>query len=112
MPFDTRPFTRVLLTILLSLLSVAALPALTVFDSDALAQVRTVGSITGTVTDPEGNPVPGATVVLRDERTNITRESVSNDQGSFRFLDLQAGSYEVTVSLTGFQATVFKINFF
>ena len=102
MPLDIRPFTRILLA------AAAFLAVLPVSGVDLFAQVRTVGSITGTVTDPDGNPVPGATVALRDERTNIARESVSNDQGTFRFLDLQAGSYEVTVTLTGFQATVFK----
>jgi hypothetical protein len=103
MPFNIRPFTRVLIAVVL-----LCLAAPRVAEVELLAQVRTVGAITGTVTDPEGNPVPGATVALRDERTNIARETVSNEQGSFRFLDLQAGSYEVTVTLTGFQATVFK----
>jgi hypothetical protein len=106
MPLATRPFIRVLATIALSFV---AMPLVSMFSTTELsAQVRTVGSITGTVTDPDGNPVPGATVALVDERTNIPRETVSNEQGSFRFLDLQAGSYQVTVTLTGFQATVFK----
>src|SRR5262249_2734599 len=74
----------------------------------AAAQVRTVGSIAGTVTDPDGAVVPGATGKLRAEGTNIARETISNDQGGFRFVDLQAGSYEITVTLGGFQATVYK----
>jgi hypothetical protein len=98
MPFDIRPFTRLLVAALVTFATFSA-------STEVLAQVRTVGGITGTVTDPDGNTVPGATVALRDEGTNITRETVSNEQGAFRFLDLQAGSYEVTVTLTGFQAT-------
>jgi hypothetical protein len=74
----------------------------------AAAQIRTVGAIAGIVADPGGDPVPGAQVRLRDERTNIERETTTNDQGAFQFLDLQAGSYEVTITLSGFQSTVYK----
>ncbi len=72
------------------------------------AQTRTVGAIAGTVVDDHAAVVPGATVRLRDERAGTERETVTNGQGIFSFLDLQAGSYEVTVSLQGFQATVFR----
>jgi hypothetical protein len=72
------------------------------------AQTRTVGAIAGTVVDDHAAVVPGATVRLRDERAGTERENVTNGQGFFSFLDLQAGSYEVTVSLQGFQVTVFR----
>jgi hypothetical protein len=72
------------------------------------AQTRTVGAIAGTVADDQAAFVPGATVRLRDERAGTERETVTNDRGVFSFLDLQAGSYEVTVSLQGFQATVYR----
>jgi hypothetical protein len=72
------------------------------------AQVRTVGAIAGTVADPGGDVVPGATVKLRDERTNQSRETATNDSGAFRFSDLQAGTYEVTITLSGFQSAVYK----
>jgi hypothetical protein len=70
------------------------------------AQIRTVGSITGTVVDTSGAGMPGASVKLKDERTGIERETVTNDAGGFSFLDLQASSYQVSVSLQGFQTTV------
>jgi hypothetical protein len=72
------------------------------------AQTRTVGAIAGTVVDDQAAVVPGATVRLRDERAGTERETVTNDRGVFSVLDLQAGSYEVTVSLQGFQATVYR----
>src|SRR6185436_6661352 len=50
--------------------------------------------------------VPGAAVVLRDEGTGITREATSSASGTFLFPDLAHGSYEVTVTLQGFQSAV------
>lgn len=76
--------------------------------ADAKAQTRTVGAITGTVVDTSGAGMPGAVVKLRDERTGIERERVTNDAGGFSFLDLQASSYQVSVSLQGFQTAVFR----
>src|SRR5689334_11476999 len=72
------------------------------------AQTRTVGAITGTVIDTSGGGMPGAVVKLKDERTGIERETVTNDAGGFSFLDLQASSYQVSVSLQGFQTSVFR----
>ncbi|MPZ20533.1 MAG: TonB-dependent receptor plug domain-containing protein [Luteitalea sp.] len=76
--------------------------------SPVTSQVRTVGAIAGTVVDASGAVVPGASVHLRDELTNSERETVSNEQGAFQLLDLQAGSYEVTVALEGFRSTVYS----
>jgi hypothetical protein len=70
------------------------------------AQTRTVGSITGTVVDTSGGGMPGANVKLKDERTGIERETVTNDAGGFSFLDLQASSFQLTVTLSGFQTSV------
>jgi len=67
------------------------------------AQVRITGGITGTVTDPSGAVIPGATVQLVDEGTGQTKETVTSGQGVFQFPDLNSGRYTVTVSLQGFQ---------
>lgn len=42
----------------------------------------------------------------RDEGTGITKETVSNESGLFSFPDLNHGSHQVTVKLTGFQTAV------
>jgi hypothetical protein len=74
--------------------------------SIAIAQVRIVGSISGSVVDPAGAGVPGAKVVLKDEGTGIGREATTTSNGSFTFPDLAHGQYSVTVTAAGFQAAV------
>ena len=69
----------------------------------AFAQLRIVGSISGTVQDPTGGVVPNARVVLKDLKIGLTRESTTTEAGTFLFPDLASGSYQVTVSLAGFK---------
>src|SRR6266571_9488546 len=64
---------------------------------------KTSGTITGTVTDPSGAAVPGATVGLVGERTGAARQTVSNEQGSFTFPELDPGVYTLTVNKGGFK---------
>src|SRR5215471_5876283 len=77
----------------------------------ASAQLRIVGSISGTVQDPTGALVPNATVLLKDQQTGLTKESTTTDGGTFLFPDLASGAYQVTVSKTGFKTELVpKIN--
>ena len=50
--------------------------------SVAHAQIRSA-TLTGTVTDPQKAIVPGATVVVTNEGTNVSQELVTNDAGLF-----------------------------
>jgi trimeric autotransporter adhesin len=54
------------------------------------------------VTDPQKATVPGATVVITNEATNVSTEYVTTDAGLFTAPLLQAGTYTITVSLSGF----------
>jgi Carboxypeptidase regulatory-like domain/TonB dependent receptor len=63
------------------------------------------GAINGTVTDPSGAAVAGATVVATDTGTNIAHNSVATSSGEFSFQDLPLGTYSVTVTASGFQKT-------
>lgn len=76
--------------------------------ADAAAQVSITGNISGNVADISDAVVPGATVQLRDERTGVQKESITNESGDFTFRDLPFGSYEITVTLQGFQTAVYK----
>ena len=67
---------------------------------------KTTGTITGTVADASGAVVPGATVKLIHRATGSSRTTVSNDQGSFSFPELNAGTYAVTVTKAGFKQNV------
>lgn len=63
------------------------------------------GSIRGTVTDPAGAVVPNARVTLVSQETNETRETTSNDQGSYTFSQIPAALYRITVEAPGFSRT-------
>jgi carboxypeptidase family protein/TonB-dependent receptor-like protein len=60
------------------------------------------GTISGRVTDPQSAVVPGASVSARQTETNLTRETVTDEEGRFRFSYLRVGHYEIGVRLTGF----------
>jgi len=61
------------------------------------------GSLTGTVTDPSGAVVPGATVTLVNTALNTRFQTNSNAQGSYSFPALAVGHYDVTFEATGFK---------
>src|SRR5262245_28042567 len=81
---------------------VALLVAISGVMSDARAQGLT-GQISGTVTDSGGGVLPGATVVLKNAGTNLTRETVTGADGTFVFPDLLAGKYDISVTMNGFK---------
>jgi len=71
-----------------------------------LAAQRFTASIRGTVTDPNGEALPGATVNLEGTETGLNRTTFTNEAGIYTFGDLPVGAYEVTVTLDGFKASV------
>jgi outer membrane receptor protein involved in Fe transport len=64
------------------------------------------GTILGSVTDPSGAYVSGATVKVRNVATGIERTTVTSGDGSYRVPELPIGTYSVTVTQTGFQTAV------
>jgi hypothetical protein len=75
---------------------IGALTALGLFAQDR-------GTITGTVTDGSGGSVPQATVTLRNPGNNISQATTTDNQGSYTFIYLPAGRYELSVEKTGFR---------
>ncbi|MBV8569692.1 MAG: carboxypeptidase regulatory-like domain-containing protein, partial [Acidobacteriaceae bacterium] len=68
-------------------------------------------SLSGTVQDPSGAVIPGAHVKLLDNGTQTARETTTNAQGYYRFNQLPAGSYTLSVDQNGFQtSTVSNVN--
>lgn len=68
------------------------------------AQGITTGSITGTVVDPQGAVVPGATITATETATGVVHTTISQGNGGFAFRDLPIGTYTVHIQATGFQA--------
>jgi hypothetical protein len=63
------------------------------------------GSITGVVTDSSGSVVPGAAVLITEQRTQVKNSTVSDGSGIYNFLSLAPGNYQVTVTKAGFSDT-------
>lgn len=63
----------------------------------------TFGTITGTVLDPSGLAVPGVKVNVKNEGTNISHETTSDERGNYLVSHLNPGTYTVTASLAGFK---------
>jgi outer membrane receptor protein involved in Fe transport len=67
----------------------------------AWAQAET-GQILGTVTDPKGAVVPGATVTVKSVERQTTRSTTTNQSGLYTVANLQPGNYDVTIEAPGF----------
>jgi len=68
----------------------------------------TGGRIRGTVTDPSGGAVSGASVTLINSATNVSRDTVTGGTGEYQFLEVPVGTYELNVTQTGFKKFVRK----
>src|SRR5580700_3509726 len=90
----------------MSLISKAALFLSAVFLTTALlpAQQETTGTITGTVLDASGAPVPGASVSI----TALDRNIKTDGAGDYSAPLLPVGKYSVTVEAKGFKTSVKK----
>jgi hypothetical protein len=65
----------------------------------------TRGSLSGTVTDPQGAAVTGANVIAKNNATGEEVRVTTGDQGVFIFPSLAPGHYSVRVEVSGFKRT-------
>ena len=70
----------------------------------SLAQ-QTLGSLNGTVLDPSGAAIAGATVTVTDTAINVTRTTTTQKNGFFQIFNLPVGTYAVSAANTGFETT-------
>ncbi len=80
---------------------IVCLSALTI----VLAQVG-AGSLNGTVTDPAGAVVAGATVRVTQDETGVATTAITTDAGTYTLPALPVGPYTVSVEKPGFKQTV------
>jgi hypothetical protein len=71
--------------------------------SSNLPAQEVIAHIRGAVVDPSGAAVPGAEVRATNTQTQVSATVASNDDGSYEFLSLPPGTYDVTVTKTGFR---------
>ncbi len=90
----TRPTPpRLILMALAVLLAVAA----------SVAAQSFLGTIRGTVTDPQGAAVKGAAVVITDESTGVPRTAETDAEGRFEVPNLRPGTYRVEIVSAAFR---------
>src|SRR5450759_3374729 len=89
---------RVLYCLLAALLAVATVTA----------QVGGTGTIQGTVTDPSGAVLAGASVVATNVETGVQTSRKTTEAGFFVLSPLQPGEYTVTIKAEGFQTLTQK----
>src|SRR5215813_8139569 len=75
--------------------------------SSAMAQhIR--GALEGTITDPNAAALSGARVTVKNNATSAEVTTTANERGYFNVQNLEAGTYTVTVQLSGFNKYVAK----
>lgn len=62
--------------------------------------------ITGTITDPNGAVIPGATVTILGMSTTRDSSATTNDEGVYRFENLKPGTYQIESTAPGFMTNV------
>jgi len=64
------------------------------------------GTISGTVKDPSGAVVPGASITITNEATGVSRNVAANTDGLYTAPNLLPGTYELKCTATGFRTEV------
>ncbi len=88
--------------------ALAALLVIAGLGQNLLAQSSLGGSINGTVTDPSGAAVAGASVQLTNEGTSVVTPTTTTSSGQFVFPVVSVGEYTITVAAAGFSQSVVK----
>jgi hypothetical protein len=68
----------------------------------AVGAQEMTGAVSGTITDAQQAVLPGVTVILLNESTNATLQTVTNDRGTYVVPFVPIGRYTLTASLDGF----------
>jgi hypothetical protein len=82
--------------------SVRFLFALALLSAAAFSQTFR-GDLAGTVTDASGAALSGSVIKIDSPSTGLTRSSLTSTTGDFLVADLPAGTYDLTVTMPGFE---------
>src|SRR5215216_1337179 len=78
---------------------------LSIWSMTVLGQTGT-SSVRGTIVDPAGKVVSGATVTITNTETNATRNQTTTDSGVYAFEQVPPGPYRIDVEATGFKKAI------
>ena len=81
--------------------AVILMVAAAAFASSPPASAGTIGKLAGRIVDAKKQPLPGANVAVPAARTG----AITDVDGRYSILNVPAGTYDVKVSLLGYQAT-------
>jgi hypothetical protein len=70
------------------------------------AYAQSKASVSGVVVDSSGGVLPGVTVVVKNTATGASSQAVTNGSGLFSVPSLDAGTYQITITLQGFSTVV------
>jgi hypothetical protein len=73
------------------------------------AQTIVTGGFSGTITDPTGSTVPGATLALTSNTTGDIHSTVPSSTGAYVFSPLKPGDYTLTAVKDGFKTATQEI---
>jgi Carboxypeptidase regulatory-like domain/TonB dependent receptor len=68
----------------------------------------TFGTVLGTIKDPSGSLIPMANVELMNTGTNALHSTLTNVNGTYEFVNVEIGTYKLSVAATGFQKTEYQ----
>ena len=73
-------------------------------------RAQVVGAtVSGTITDVKGDPIPNAKVSAKDVATGVSTSTTTNSDGAFSIANLNPADYEVSVSAAGFSTTMTRV---
>src|SRR5262245_56373971 len=72
------------------------------FAAPAALLAQTVASISGTISDPSGSAVAGATITVKNAETGTQRLVTTDDAGHFDVEGLPVGQYQIAAESNGF----------
>jgi hypothetical protein len=86
------------------ILSTLALTFLACVLGTGLALGQATTSVRGTITDPDGNAIVGANIVLANAESKAERTATTGGQGEYQFLLIPPGTYTLNVRAAGFRS--------
>src|SRR6476660_5293425 len=75
------------------------------FMSTGYSQGTNLGTLRGTVTDPNGAVIPNAAVKVTDQTTGLSRDLTTDGEGNYEAAALKPGTYKISITASGFKTT-------